>query len=91
MVLCLPLATAAWCVVDGYGSDGSPDLLPHALQSVDLPFELAESYVMSSPVQEALAVVGVSRSLVQGWSEVCLLYTSPSPRDRSLSRMPSSA
>ena len=23
--------------------------------------------------------------------EVCLLYTSPSPRDRSLSRMPSSA
>ena len=29
----------------------------------------------------------------QAWSEehVCLLYTSPSPRDRSLSRMPSSA
>ena len=28
-----------------------------------------------------------------GWGEVnvCLLYTSPSPRDRSLSRMPSSA
>ena len=25
------------------------------------------------------------------WSNVCLLYTSPSPRDRSLSRMPSSA
>ena len=23
--------------------------------------------------------------------EICLLYTSPSPRDRSLSRMPSSA
>ena len=27
---------------------------------------------------------------VQIW-DVCLLYTSPSPRDRSLSRMPSSA
>ena len=26
-----------------------------------------------------------------GWSINCLLYTSPSPRDRSLSRMPSSA
>ena len=26
-----------------------------------------------------------------GESENCLLYTSPSPRDRSLSRMPSSA
>ena len=29
--------------------------------------------------------------LVGPQSEACLLYTSPSPRDRSLSRMPSSA
>ena len=28
---------------------------------------------------------------VEGWSSVCLLYTSPSPRDRQKSRMPSSA
>ncbi len=29
---------------------------------------------------------------VQGWDpEICLLYTSPSPRDATLSRMPSSA
>ena len=40
LVLCLPLEAASWCVVDGYGADGSPGLLPHALQSVDLPFEL---------------------------------------------------
>ena len=26
-----------------------------------------------------------------GWDRVCLLYTSPSPRDRQKSRMPSSA
>ena len=26
-----------------------------------------------------------------GWNEACLLYTSPSPRDRTRSRMPSSA
>ena len=26
-----------------------------------------------------------------GWSKSCLLYTSPSPRDRQKSRMPSSA
>ena len=26
-----------------------------------------------------------------GWSSYCLLYTSPSPRDATLSRMPSSA
>ena len=25
------------------------------------------------------------------WSQICLLYTSPSPRDRTRSRMPSSA
>ena len=33
-----------------------------------------------------LGVLGLSE-----WSKVCLLYTSPSPRDRQKSRMPSSA
>ena len=32
---------------------------------------------------------GVCAGLAEYWD--CLLYTSPSPRDRSLSRMPSSA
>ena len=32
-----------------------------------------------------------SQGLVQGGVEGCLLYTSPSPRDATLSRMPSSA
>ena len=77
LVLCLPLAAAAWCVVDGYRLDGSPDLLPQALQAAELPFDLAESYVTSSPVQEALAVLGVSRSLIQGWSEVAELADLP--------------
>ena len=57
-------------MVDGYGSDGSCGLVPQALQSVDLPFDLAESYVTSSLLQESLALVGVPRSLIQGWSEV---------------------
>ncbi len=77
LVLCLPLDAASWCVLDGYGSDGPPGLLPQSLQSVDLPFGLAESYVTSSPVQEALAVVGVPRSLIQGWSEVAELADLP--------------
>ena len=64
-------------MVDGYGADGSPGLLPHALQSVDLPFECVESYFTSSPVQEALAVVGVPRSLIQAWSEVAELADLP--------------
>ena len=36
-------------------------------------------------------VTGASNSLVVVPSEGCLLYTSPSPRDATLSRMPSSA
>ena len=37
---------------------------------------------------EVLAVIGASGC---GKSTLCLLYTSPSPRDATLSRMPSSA
>ena len=77
LVLCLPLEAASWCVVDGYGSDGSPRLLHQALQSVELPFDLAESYITSSPVNDVLAVVGVERSLIQAWSEVAELADLP--------------
>ena len=31
------------------------------------------------------------KQLQSGWIQACLLYTSPSPRDRQRSRMPSSA
>ena len=33
----------------------------------------------------------IKKALIDGLISTCLLYTSPSPRDRSLSRMPSSA
>ena len=33
----------------------------------------------------------VEGGLTGGWGTICLLYTSPSPRDGLLSRMPSSA
>ena len=40
----------------------------------------------------ALSVGALSSQLFQGhWICICLLYTSPSPRDATLSRMPSSA
>ena len=35
--------------------------------------------------------LGVPLGLFMGWSRSCLLYTSPSPRDGQISRMPSSA
>ena len=31
------------------------------------------------------------KELITDWSRICLLYTSPSPRDGTSSRMPSSA
>ena len=39
----------------------------------------------------ALLTIAVSSFYFLSWSKVCLLYTSPSPRDATLSRMPSSA
>ena len=39
----------------------------------------------------ALESIDQIKDSLQGADMVCLLYTSPSPRDRSLSRMPSSA
>ena len=35
--------------------------------------------------------LGEPACYLKGYAYICLLYTSPSPRDRSLSRMPSSA
>ena len=38
-----------------------------------------------------LGAGGAAKSILYGLSNTCLLYTSPSPRDRQKSRMPSSA
>ena len=47
-------------------------------------------YAMAAKsVAEAIAKKGIN--VVFGGGNVCLLYTSPSPRDLSTSRMPSSA
>ena len=52
-------------------------------------------------IGEALGIYGLTQGLLQipfgllsdrlGRKSICLLYTSPSPRDRTRSRMPSSA
>ena len=41
--------------------------------------------------REEVAAAVAAESSTGTWSTVCLLYTSPSPRDRQKSRMPSSA
>eukprot|EP00657_Telonema_sp_P-1_P011645 TRINITY_DN6981_c0_g1_i1.p1 TRINITY_DN6981_c0_g1~~TRINITY_DN6981_c0_g1_i1.p1 ORF type:complete len:137 (+),score=85.71 TRINITY_DN6981_c0_g1_i1:51-461(+) len=54
--------------------------------------ELAEMAVIPVNEVELLLMKAMSLGLIKGRiNEVCLLYTSPSPRDRTRSRMPSSA
>ena len=48
--------------------------------------------IMTNAEKDSIGVrVSVKSGGCAGMSYVCLLYTSPSPRDRTRSRMPSSA
>ena len=40
---------------------------------------------------KSIKKTGFGDNLFDGWRYFCLLYTSPSPRDKTVSRMPSSA
>ena len=53
------------------------------LQTIGNSPELKEAAAMFAPVLQQQAVKTIPK--------ICLLYTSPSPRDRQKSRMPSSA
>ena len=46
---------------------------------------------LGCPVADLLSRAGVGEIGIVDNDKVCLLYTSPSPRDRTRSRMPSSA
>ena len=63
------------------GFQGLIDAKVHAFSS---PFVL-----ITNPAMDVAAAYGAP--YLTGDTKICLLYTSPSPRDRSLSRMPSSA
>ena len=56
-------------------------------------FAMVVLSVILSPTRALAAFVGIIRVSVSVFSAalICLLYTSPSPRDRTRSRMPSSA
>ena len=72
------------------------------LQRGTVPFSLPASVRRAAPVvaegesqvrteSGAFIVEGIASSTSVDWYGTCLLYTSPSPRDGLLSRMPSSA
>ena len=52
LVLCLPLAAVAWCVVDGYGADGLPGLLPPSLQSGSIRLWDGQTLILTGVVSE---------------------------------------
>ena len=62
-----------------------------ALRSTSLPLE-PNSWLLhipnEHPLQKEITAETLGRWIQQ---EICLLYTSPSPRDTEVSRMPSSA
>ena len=66
---------------------------PHSLASRALVFSNEEPVTVFPATPERLMMVVDGSAGCYVWPEdrVCLLYTSPSPRDGLLSRMPSSA
>ena len=79
----------------GKGKRGSLNELSAVTLSAKILQELRERNGLNTEEIEDVIWGNVTQVGEQGGclarSAVCLLYTSPSPRDRSLSRMPSSA
>ena len=75
-----PPLTFTWFVQEEVGLQGSR----HATTSLFGNPELAFNWDGGSPIKMTVGATG-------GYRMTCLLYTSPSPRDLSTSRMPSSA
>ena len=72
--------------VFAYGGEASSSLMTVGETQLD---ELAALLAEGSDIRTGKAISYVVRSVYD--NQICLLYTSPSPRDATLSRMPSSA
>ena len=87
--------TAAYVRYDGNGSTTQftfsftkfedDDVVVYLFNSSTGNFDLNSSYAISG------STITFNTAPPAGTGNVCLLYTSPSPRDATLSRMPSSA
>ena len=63
--------------------------LPSSLHVKDSP--IAGQGIFAKEDIDAMMYIGVSHIILDDMIWSCLLYTSPSPRDKRQSRMPSSA
>ena len=78
-------ASIIW--LHGLGDSGN-GFLPIAPE-LGLPEELGVRFVFPHAPEQPVTING--GMVMRAWYDICLLYTSPSPRDRQKSRMPSSA
>ena len=53
--------------------------------------EMEWENIMNAKFDKFKKAGAIRQTVTQIWNKDCLLYTSPSPRDATLSRMPSSA
>ena len=78
------------------------DEIEWTIEKMNLDFEMFESdFIAKNAIAMCILQIGElvgklteetkKKYNKMPWKDICLLYTSPSPRDRSLSRMPSSA
>ena len=75
------------CIINGeevFTGDVVEQVMPHNHGHVIARVHMAGKKEVNAAIEAALGAHEM-------WSTICLLYTSPSPRDLSTSRMPSSA
>ena len=90
---------SGWLLNHGTPAFNLSESMPSAMDSLLKPLRAAgvlqreERAVLSLDVEAGLSPANSPDACPDGgwWHGVCLLYTSPSPRDGLLSRMPSSA
>ena len=91
-------------ILNSSGSSGKPRQCFHHLENFKLSaatsgkwlieqgFQLQNCLILNTlPLHHISGLMPIFRSQTWGCDCICLLYTSPSPRDLSTSRMPSSA
>ena len=86
----LALAIAAAATSAGAFADGSDDLLSRNHTLSEMKFA-ADKLELQAKMAKSYKDMTDAKFIVDAQGRPCLLYTSPSPRDKRQSRMPSSA
>ena len=72
------------------GRDVTSGNVADIAEEIDIPISMLHSNFKISSEGETILITSIDGTIIDSLN-TCLLYTSPSPRDRTRSRMPSSA